>query len=79
MVPLSGCTIPVPLLGEFRFKAPQGPGQQGLSQTVACKQAGASLIIVTGTSKDAARMAVAAERHPDMPAFFLEDWRAGQL
>ena len=30
----------------------QGPGQQGLSQTVICKQAGASLIIVTGTSKD---------------------------
>ncbi len=29
----------------------QGPGQQGLSQTVICKQAGASLIIVTGTSK----------------------------
>ena len=37
----------------------QGPGQQGLSQTVICKQAGASLIIVTGTTKDAARMAVA--------------------
>ena len=37
----------------------QGPGQQGLSQTVICKQAGAALIIVTGTSKDAARMAVA--------------------
>jgi len=37
----------------------QGPGQQGLSQTVICKQAGASLIIVTATSKDAARLAVA--------------------
>ncbi len=37
----------------------QGPGQQGLSQTVICKQAGASLIIVTGTSKDKARMEVA--------------------
>jgi threonine dehydrogenase-like Zn-dependent dehydrogenase len=34
----------------------QGPGQQGLSQTIACKQAGASLIIVTGTSKDKARL-----------------------
>ena len=37
----------------------QGPGQQGLSQTVICKQAGAALIIVTGTSKDGARLAVA--------------------
>src|SRR5205807_3609532 len=37
----------------------QGPGQQGLSQTVICKQAGASLIIVTGTARDAARMQVA--------------------
>ena len=38
----------------------QGPGQQGLSQTVICKQAGASLIIVTGRSKDAARLEVAS-------------------
>ena len=37
----------------------QGPGQQGLSQTVACKQAGASLIIVTGTTRDAARLSLA--------------------
>src|SRR6267143_1208891 len=43
----------------------QGPGQQGLSQTVVCKQAGASLIIVTGTSKDAARMKVAKELGAD--------------
>ena len=43
----------------------QGPGQQGLSQTVICKQAGASLIIVTGTSKDAARMKVALELGAD--------------
>src|SRR6201994_239100 len=37
----------------------QGPGQQVLPQTVACKQAGASLIIVTGTSRDAARLELA--------------------
>ena len=37
----------------------QGPGQQGLSQTVVCKQAGAALVIVTGTAKDRARLEVA--------------------
>jgi threonine dehydrogenase-like Zn-dependent dehydrogenase len=37
----------------------QGPGQQGLSQVVACKQAGASLIVVTGTSRDHARLELA--------------------
>ena len=37
----------------------QGPGQQGLSQVVACKQGGASQIIVTGTTRDAARLELA--------------------
>jgi threonine dehydrogenase-like Zn-dependent dehydrogenase len=37
----------------------QGPGQQGLSQVVACRQAGAAQIIVTGTSRDAARLELA--------------------
>ena len=43
----------------------QGPGQQGLSQTVICKQAGASLIIVTGTAKDKARMEFAKKLGAD--------------
>jgi threonine dehydrogenase-like Zn-dependent dehydrogenase len=37
----------------------QGPGQQGLSQVVACRQAGAAQIIVTGTTQDEARLELA--------------------
>lgn len=37
----------------------QGPGQQGLSQTLASAQAGASQIIVTGTTRDAKRLELA--------------------
>src|ERR671929_220915 len=37
----------------------QGPGQQGLSQVVACRQAGAAQVVVTGTTRDAARLELA--------------------
>jgi len=43
----------------------QGARPTRTLQTVVCKQAGASLIIVTGTSKDVARMKVAKELGAD--------------
>jgi threonine dehydrogenase-like Zn-dependent dehydrogenase len=51
----------------------QGPGQQGLSQVVACHQAGASKIIVTGTTRDRARLDLARELGADVVVDVLTD------
>src|SRR5690242_4875503 len=51
----------------------QGPGQQGLSQVVACKQAGASLVIVTGTSRDKPRLDLARELGADLVIDILQE------
>src|SRR5207247_1167957 len=46
-------------------RLPYAPGQQSHAQSVISKQARASLVIVTGTSRDAARMKVAKELGAD--------------
>jgi len=51
----------------------QGPGQQGLSQVVACKQAGAASIIVTGTTRDKARLELALELGADHVIDILQE------
>jgi len=38
-----------------------GPGQRGLASVLACRQAGADTIIVTGLAADAAKLAIARE------------------
>jgi threonine dehydrogenase-like Zn-dependent dehydrogenase len=42
-----------------------GPGQRGLASVIAARAAGADTIIVTGTSRDAAKLAVATELGAD--------------
>jgi threonine dehydrogenase-like Zn-dependent dehydrogenase len=57
----------------------QGPGQQGLSQVVACKQAGASQIIVTGTTKDTARLELAKALGADATIDVLQEDPLGRI
>jgi len=42
-----------------------GPGQRGLASVIACRQAGAGTIIVTGLSRDAHKLALARELGAD--------------
>lgn len=57
----------------------QGPGQQGLSQVVACKQAGAAQIIVTGTTRDAARLELAKALGADHVIDVLQEDPLGRV
>jgi len=51
----------------------QGPGQQGLSQLVAAKQAGASQVIMTGTTRDKNRFDLAKELGADEVVDILQE------
>jgi threonine dehydrogenase-like Zn-dependent dehydrogenase len=51
----------------------QGPGQQGLSQLVAAKQAGAAQIIVSGTTRDRKRFDLALELGADAVIDVLQE------
>src|SRR4051794_2638616 len=60
-------------VGFFSTVLIQGPGQQGLSQVVACKQAGASMIVVTGTARDHARLELAKALGADVTIDVTEE------
>jgi threonine dehydrogenase-like Zn-dependent dehydrogenase len=51
----------------------QGPGQQGLSQVVASVQAGAALVVVTGTTRDASRLQLATDLGADAVVDVLQE------
>jgi threonine dehydrogenase-like Zn-dependent dehydrogenase len=57
----------------------QGPGQQGLSQVVASKQAGASMIIVSGTTRDATRLELAKALGADAVINVMTEDALGRL
>ena len=81
-VPLSNgvrWTAYVPGLEQGDIVVVMGPGQQGLGCVVAAREAGASMVIVTGTAADAQRLEVAKasgrRRRPSMSTMRIRSTR----